>query len=96
MRAREKASCAGARVAIVTAFRLQNWASRTCRTTMELVRLFARAVLNDQTTSDEKLEATSMLEDAARRMRFICGTSHPETRGFEIEAKQAREIVSKL
>ena len=62
----------------------------------KLVRLFARAVLNDQTTSDEKLEATSMLEDAARRMRFICGTSHPETRGFEIEAKQAREIVSRL
>ena len=65
-------------------------------TTLELVRYFARAVLNDQTTSDEKLEATSMLEDATRRMRFICGTSHPQTRCFEFEAKQAREIVSRL
>ena len=65
-------------------------------TTLEMVRYFARAVLNDQTTSDEKLEATSMLEDATRRMRFICGTSHPQTRCFEFESKQAREIVSRL
>ena len=69
---------------------------RTTRRPEMLVRLFARAVLNDQTTSDEKLEATSMLEDATRRMRFICGTSHPQTRCFEFESKQAREIVSRL
>ena len=83
MRAREKVSCADARVEIVTASLPAGRASRTFRAWLS----------NPRATPGDLRESVATLEGLIRTARRVLGDAHPAAMGIGESLRAAREVL---